>query len=147
MTRCSIINFRLSIMSKWLTKHISTKVFFKFTIRKTHVYIDLRWPWIWKQYFYSGISNDGRTKIIVLPSFQLAKLLNSQNRNETEFINEIWHKIFIWILMIPVGIIQVSTPRKWSILNNFSFLHYFISLHNYWTPSTWKSLVPLSWAK
>jgi len=29
--------------------------------------------------------------MIVLPSFQLAKLLNSQNTNETEFTNEMWH--------------------------------------------------------
>jgi len=30
-----------------------------------------------------------RTKMLVLPSFQLATQLHSQNTNETEFINEI----------------------------------------------------------
>jgi len=76
-------------MSKWLAKHISTKVSFNITIRKTHVYIEIRWTWILNQYFYLGIWNDDRTKIIVLPSFQLATRLNSQNTNETEFINEL----------------------------------------------------------
>jgi len=76
---------------KILAIHISTKVSFKITIRKTHVYIDIGWPWIWNQYFYLGIWSDDLTKIIFLPSFQLATRLNSQNRNETEFMNELWH--------------------------------------------------------
>jgi len=76
-------------MSKWLAKNISTKVSFKITIRKTHVYIDIDWPWIWNQCFYLGIRNGDRTKIIVLPSFQLDTRLNSQNSNETDFINEL----------------------------------------------------------
>jgi len=46
---------------------------------------------IWYQYFYLGIWNDDRTKMIVLHSFQLATRLNSQNTNETEIINEFWH--------------------------------------------------------
>jgi len=37
------------------------------------------------------ILNDERTKMIVLPSFYLATRLNSQNTNETEFINEHLH--------------------------------------------------------
>ena len=41
-----------------------------------------------KTVFLLGILNDDRTKITVLPSFQLATLLNSQNTRETEFINE-----------------------------------------------------------
>jgi len=41
--------------------------------------------------FYLGIWNDDRTKMIVLPSFQLATRLNSQNTNETVFIIERWH--------------------------------------------------------
>jgi len=52
-------------------------------IRKPHVYIDIGRPWIWNQCFYLGIWNDDRTKIIVLPSFQLATRLNSQSTNET----------------------------------------------------------------
>jgi hypothetical protein len=91
MSPCPRINFQLSIMSKWLAKHISTKVPFKITIRKTHVYNDIRWPWIWNQYIYLGIWNDDRTKIMVLPSFQIATRLNSQNRCETDIINELWH--------------------------------------------------------
>ena len=37
--------------------------------------------------------------------------------------------ICIWILVFPIGIIQVSTPRKWS------FLLYYSSLHDYWPPN------------
>ena len=80
-------------MWKWLAKHISTNVSLKFTIRKRHVYIDIAWPWIWNQYFYLGICNHDRNKIIVLPSFQLVTRTNSQNRNETEFINILWQII------------------------------------------------------
>ena len=59
-----------------------TKVSFKITIRKKHVYIDIRWPWKWNQYFYLAIWGDEPSKIIFLPSFQLVTRLNSQNRNE-----------------------------------------------------------------
>jgi hypothetical protein len=91
VTRCPTINFQLSIISKGLAKHISPKFSFKITIKKRHVYIDLRWTWIWNQYFSLGISNDDRTKMIVLPSHQLATRLNSQNTNETELTKQIWH--------------------------------------------------------
>jgi len=84
----SKIHFHFSIMSKWIAKHICNKVSFKITIRKRHVYIDIRWPWKWNQYFHFGIWLDDPTKMITLPSFQLAKKLNSQNTNETMFINE-----------------------------------------------------------
>ena len=43
--------------------------------------------------------------------------------------------ICIWILLSPIGIIEVTTPRKWISLFFMS------SLHNYWPPSTWKLLV------
>ena len=43
--------------------------------------------------------------------------------------------ICIWILAFPIGIIQVSTTRKWN------FLLYFISLHDYWLPTTLIALV------
>jgi hypothetical protein len=91
MSRCPTIYFQLSIMSKWLPKLIITKVSFKSTIRKRHVYIDTHWPWIFNQYFYLGIWNNDRTKMIVLPSFQLATRLNSQNSYETAFQNEMRH--------------------------------------------------------
>ena len=66
-----------------------TQVSFKITIRRGHVYIDILWPWKWNQYFYLGIWEDERSKIIFLPSFQLITRLNSQNRNE---------KFFYWTL-------------------------------------------------
>ena len=43
--------------------------------------------------------------------------------------------ICIWILVFPIGIIQVSTPRKWS-----TFL-YFSSIHDCWHPSSLISIV------
>ena len=76
---------------KWIAIHISTKVSIKIIVRKRHVYIDSGWPWIWNQCFYLGIRNDDRTKMIVLPSFQLATRLNSQNTHKTKFNNELWH--------------------------------------------------------
>ena len=60
-----------------------TQVSFKISIRKRHVYIDIRWPWKWNQYISLAIWEDERSKIIFLPSFQLVTRLNSQNRNET----------------------------------------------------------------
>ena len=135
MSRCPTFTFQVSIMSKWLAKHIRTKVSFKITIRKRHIHIDILWPWKWKQYFYSGIWEDERSKIIFLPSFQLVTRLNSQNRNEKILLMNSDTFICIWILAFPIGIIQVSVPRKWS------FLLYFSSLHDYWPPTTLISLV------
>jgi len=135
MTRCPTISFQLSIMPKWLAKHISTKVSFKITIRKRHVCIDTRWPWKWNQYFYLEIWNDECSKIIFLLSFQVLTRLNSQNRNEKILLMNSDTLIFIWILVFPIAIIQVSAPRKWSVLI------YFSSLHDYWLPSTIISLV------
>ena len=67
--------------------------------------------------------------------FQLVTRLNSQNRNETSLLmnSDTW--ICIWILAFPIGIINVSTPRKWS------FLLYFSPLHDYWPPTTLSQLV------
>ena len=44
-------------------------------------------------------------------------------------------------MVFPIGIIQISTPRKWR------FLHYFSSLHHYWPPTTLISLVHNSFGK
>ena len=118
MSRCPTFNIQVSIMSKWLAKHISTKVSFKITIMKRHVYINILWPWKWNQGFYLGIWEDERSKIIYLPSSQLVTRLNSQNRNETILLMNTVTLICIWILAFPIGIIQVSTPRKW----NFYFI-------------------------
>ena len=130
MSRFPTFTFLFSIMSKWLAKHISTKVSFKITVRKRHVSIDILWPWKWNQYFYLGIWEDERSKIIYLPSFQLDTRLNSQNWNETSLLMKSDTLICIWILAFPIGIIQVSTPRKWSF--------YFISV-----PYTITDLQPL----
>jgi hypothetical protein len=123
MSRCPTFPFQVSIMSKWLAKHISTRVSFKITIRKKHVYIDIRWNWKWNQYFYLGIWNDERTKIIFLLSYQLVTQLNSQNWNETSLWMNSDTLICIIILAFPISIILVSTPRKWSFLLYFSSLH------------------------
>ena len=135
MSRCPTFTFQVSIMSKWLANHISTKVTFKITIRERHVYRDILWPWKWNQYFYLGIWEDERSKIIFLPSFQLVTRLSSLNRNETSLLMNSDSLIFIWILAFPIGIIQVSTQRKWS------FLLFFSSLHESWAPTTVISLV------
>ena len=137
MSRCTTFTFQVSI---------STKVSFKITIRKRHVYIDIRWPWKWHQYFYLGIWNDELTKIIFLPSFQLVTRFNSQNRNETILLMNYDTLICIRMLAFPIGIIEVSTPRKWS------FLLYFGSLHDYCPPTTlisWvhNSLCEMEWCE
>jgi len=122
-------------MSKWLSKPISTNVTFKITLTKRHVFIDIWWFWILKQNFYLGIWNDERTKIIFLPLFQLVTRLNSQNINEPSLLINSGTLIYIWLFVFPIGIIEVSTPWKWS------FLIYFSSLHDYWPPTTLISFV------
>ena len=111
MSRCTF-TFQILVVSKWLAKHISTKVSFKITIRNGHVYIDIRWPWKRNQYFYLRIWEDERSKIIFAPSFQLVTRLNSQTGNETSLLMNTDTLICLWILTFPIGIIQVSTPRK-----------------------------------
>ena len=86
MSRCTTFTFQVSIMSKWLFKHISTKVSFKITIRKRHVYIDIRWPWKWKQHFYLGIWEDERSKIIFF-----TYTIKFTEQKWKKFINEHWH--------------------------------------------------------
>ena len=84
-------NFQLSIISKWLAKHISTNVSSKLLVGKyifTLTLVVLEYVTI---VYYLEIWNDYPTKMIVLPSFQLATRLNSQNINEIEFINDLWH--------------------------------------------------------
>ena len=81
--------------------------------KKMHVYIDIRWTWNWNQYFYLGIWVDDRTNMIVLPSFHPGTRLNSQNTNDIEFNKEFWNINFFLILVIPIGVIKVSTTRKW----------------------------------
>ena len=106
MSRCPTFTFQVSIMSKWLAKHVSTKVTFKFTTRKKHVYIDIGWPWIWNQCFYLGIWNDDRTKMIVLSLISARYTIKFKNTNETEFINELWLNLFMNI--------GISNWHNWS---------------------------------
>jgi len=141
MSRCLTINFQLSIMSKWLAKHISTKFSFKKTIRKRHVYIDIGWSWIWNMFFYLGIRSDDRTKMIVLPSFHLASRLNSQKKLKLSLLMNSYKLIYLWLLLFPIDIIEVSTSRK------CCFWICFNSLHDYWPPNTWHPLVHTSWVK
>ena len=122
MTRCPTINFQLSIMSKWFAKHISTRVSFKITTRERHVYIDIRWPWIWNQSIHLGIWNDNPTKMLVLPSFQLSTRLNLQNTYENEFINEPWHiNLFMNIC--------ISNWHNW----RFDVTNFFLTLFQFLT--------------
>ena len=71
--------------------------------------------------------NDDRTKIIVLPSFQLVTRINSQNRNGTEFINVLWQII----LYMNIGI---SNWHNWSFdLTNMKFFTLFQFLNRFLT--------------
>ena len=79
--------------------------------------------------------------MILLPSFQLATRLNSQNTNENALLMNTYTLIILWILEIPIGIIEFSTSRK------CFFWLYFSSLHDYWPPGTWNSLVLTSWGE
>ena len=88
-----------------------------------------------KPVFLFWIRYDESTKIIFLPSFQLVTRLNSQNINEIILLMKSDTLICVWILSFPIGIIRVSTPRKWS------FLLYFSTFHDYWPPPTFISLV------
>ena len=133
MSRCPTFTFNFSIMSKWLAKHISTKVSFKITITKRHVHIDIRWPWKWYQYFDLGIREDERSKIIFLPSFQLVTRLNSQNKNETSLL-------MYSDTLICINIIISNWHNSSFGSTKMNFLLYFSSLHDYWPPTT---LIPL----
>ena len=99
-----------------------TQVSFKITIRKKHVYIDIRWPWKWNQYFYLAIWEDERSKIILLPSFQLVTRLNSQNRNETSLLMNSYTLICIWILAFPIFHNSIFDCTKMNFFTLFHFL-------------------------
>ena len=101
--------FSSRLFQKWLAKHISNKVSFKITIRKRHVYTDIRWPWIWNQYFYLGIWNDDRTKIILCLHF--SSLHHSIHRTDMKLrlLMKSDILIFIWIFLFRIGMIEFST--------------------------------------
>ena len=140
MSRCPTFNFQVSILSKWLAKHIRSTVSFKITIKKRCFHWHSLTLKVKTVFLFGNLRNE-RSKIISLPSFHLVTRLNSQNRNETSLLMNSDTLICIWIFAFPIGIIQVSTPKKWI------FLLYFSSLHDYWLPTTLISLVHNSLAK
>ena len=85
------------------------------------------------------IWNDNLTKMIVLPLFQFATRLNSQNSYETEIHNEFSHINLYKNSGNSNWHTEVSTHRNWSICL------YFSSINHYWPPNTRKSLVQTSW--
>jgi len=137
MSRFLTFTFQVSIMSNWLAKHISTNVSFKITIRKGHVYIDIRWPW--KCIF--GNLKWWTNQINIFAFISVRYTFKFTEQKWSKFINELCTLICIWMLAVPIGIIQLWTPRKWS------FLLYFSSLHDYWLPTTLISLVHNSLCK
>ena len=58
--------------------------------------------------------------------------------NETVFLMNSDTLICIWVLVCPIGMIEVLNSRK------CCFWLYFSSLHDYWPPSTWNTLVHTS---
>jgi len=87
------------------------------------------------------IWNDVRTKMIVLHLFYRTTWLNWKHHKKLLFIMKSETLICIWILVFWNGIFEVSTPKKWS------FCLYFCSIQDCWLPSTWNSLVDISWSK
>ena len=90
MSRWPTFTFQLSIMSKWLAKNIRTKESFKITIRKTHIWIDIRCPLKWNcisiwefemmnvlKYYFAFISDRYTIKF--------------KEQKWNKFINELWH--------------------------------------------------------
>ena len=134
MTRCPTFTFQVSIMSKWLVKHISTKVSFKITIRKRHVYIDIPWPLKWNLYFYLGIWEDERSKIIFL-LFSARYTIKFTEQKWNNYINELWHIKFYMDISISNWNNSSFDSTKMNTLLNFS------SLHDYWPTTTLISLV------
>ena len=123
--------FRSRLLSKWLAKHISTKVSFKSTNSKRHVYINFRWPWKWNQYFYLAISGDERSKIIVLSSFQLVTRLNSQNRIETSLLMNSEHINLYMNISISNWHNSSLDSTKMNFFTLFQFLSRLLTSNNF----------------
>ena len=141
MTRCPIFNFQLSIISKRHARHISTKVSLKIPIRTRYVYIDIGWSWIWKYCFYLGIWNDDVLKLLLCLHFRSLHdwIHKTQMKRNLLMNSDIW--IYLWILVIPIDIIEFSTSRT------CCFWLYFSSIHDYWLPSTCNPFVHTSWGE
>ena len=121
MSRCPTFTFQVSIISKWLTKHISTKVSFKITIRKRHVYIDIRWPWKWNHYFYLGIWEDERSKKIYL-LFSSRYTIKFTEEKWNKFINDLWHINLYMNISISNWHITSFDSTKMKIFSLFQML-------------------------
>ena len=111
-----------------------TQVSFIITIRKRHDYIDIRWSWKWNQYFYLGIWEDERSKIIFLISFKLVTRLNYSEQKWNKFINELWH------INLYMNISNSNWHNSSIDSTKLNLLLYFSSLHDYVPPTT---LIPL----
>ena len=99
MSRCPTFTFQVSIMSKWLGKHISTEVSFKITIRITHVNIDIRWPWIWNQYFYLGILNDHRSFAFISAPCTILNIYDCKRCMKKCFPINWFTQVFLWLIV------------------------------------------------
>jgi hypothetical protein len=106
---------------KNLPKYISNNVSFKICYQGNTC---LYWHWLTlniNPVFLFWNWND-RIKMIVLPSFQLAARLNSQNTNETEFINELLHINLFMNIGISNWHNWIFDLTKIFFLNLFQFL-------------------------
>ena len=134
MSGCPTFTFQVSIMSKWLAIHISTKVSFEITIRKTHVYTGIRWPWKRNQYFYLGIW-DELSKIIFFAFFSARYTIKFTEQKWNKFINE------LWLINLYMNI-SISNWHNWSFdSTKMKFFTLFQFLTRLMTSTTLISLV------
>ena len=127
---------------KWQKKHfvnVKNCFFENYSLEQTCLHL----PYFYVEYETSisswHIWNDYRTKVKVLPLFQIATRLKSQYPNETEIHNEHLHinlnkntgtyNCHIWNI----------EPRPWG------FCHYFSSIHDFWSTNSRNSSVLNSW--
>ena len=87
------------------------------------------------------IRNDDHTKMINILHFSSLQDEIQRTQMKMFLLMNSNTLISLWILVCPIGIIEISTSRK------CSFWLYFISLYDYWPPSTWNSLVHTSWCE
>ena len=126
-------------MSKWIAKHISSKVPFKIAIRKgifTLTFVDLEYE--------TSISISEFQLIIVLKLYfclHYSSLHNKIHRTHMKMclLMNSGTLICIWNLVFPIGIIEICLH-----VNAF-FWFYFSSLYDYRHTTTWKCLVNTSW--
>jgi len=76
-----------------------------------------------KPVFLFGNSSDDRTKMIVLLSFQLATRLINGTHMKLSLLMNFVTLICLWIMVVPIGIIEISTSSKYCFCLYFSSLH------------------------